>query len=379
MHYLYGPGGEKLGTYTLFNFAGYSYFQEEKTNVYFRQQLIWEGPLASGDGTGGALVLDRLGTAVVKDGQTYAYFPYGEPRVGTGDHFATYQRDATTNFDYAMNRYYSNVAGRFLTPDPYGGSAHAGAPQSWNHYTYAGNDPVNGSDPSGLNITWLPPAGGEEGPPQDLCDLYPNLCLAIDAGYGMLGAVNPLRNFYNDPYRQPIPTPPQPGKWIPPGLKPIVQSAVRRAEHDLQQPDCAALFGSNVQDPQAALDRAWNNNGIRAFTFGDGQPAGVGAFTQVGSNPVQNVIFIATNRYFFTGILANGQPASDATVFKGLTQFQIQEVILIHELLHYTGVVGDDNQNQTITLGNGQVVQGSEGVTAAVVQDCIKDSGGSTP
>ncbi len=159
--YFYGPGGEKLGTYTLSSGA-YPYFQEEKTDVYFRQQLIWEGPLGSGTGTGGALVLDRQGTAVVKDGKTYAYFPYGEPRVGTGDHYATYQRDATTGFDYALNRYYSNVAGRFLTPDP-SSTAYLDNPQSWNQYAYASNDPINLTDPSGLDIWWNGPDDGGDG------------------------------------------------------------------------------------------------------------------------------------------------------------------------------------------------------------------------
>ncbi len=156
--YFYGPGGEKLGTYAVMS-SGYFLLLEKKTDVYFRQQLIWEGPLASGTGAGGALVLDRLGTAVVKDGQKYAYFPYGEPRVGAGDHFATYQRDATTGFDYALNRYYSNVAGRFLTPDPYRGSARRSNPQSWNRYEYAGDDPVNFNDPTGL-VNWWQVAKG---------------------------------------------------------------------------------------------------------------------------------------------------------------------------------------------------------------------------
>jgi len=49
-----------------------------------------------------------------------------------------------------MNRYYGNSMGRFLTPDPYGGSAKLGRPNSWNRYAYVENDPVNKNDPSGL-------------------------------------------------------------------------------------------------------------------------------------------------------------------------------------------------------------------------------------
>jgi hypothetical protein len=48
------------------------------------------------------------------------------------------------------NRYYSNGYGRFMTPDPFYGSANIRSPQSWNRYAYVWNDPVNGHDPSGL-------------------------------------------------------------------------------------------------------------------------------------------------------------------------------------------------------------------------------------
>jgi RHS repeat-associated protein len=66
------------------------------------------------------------------------------------DKFATYFRDSSTGLDYAVNRYYGSNVGRFLTPDPFGGSAKWGNPSSWNRYTYVENDPINKNDPSGL-------------------------------------------------------------------------------------------------------------------------------------------------------------------------------------------------------------------------------------
>jgi RHS repeat-associated protein len=68
-----------------------------------------------------AAVEDRLGTAVVENGQQrMAFFPYGEQRSGTATdvQYATYKRDSTTNLDYAHQRYYSSQIARFLTPDP---------------------------------------------------------------------------------------------------------------------------------------------------------------------------------------------------------------------------------------------------------------------
>jgi hypothetical protein len=50
------------------------------------------------------------------------------------------------------NRYYSNAYGRFMTPDPASSSANANDPQSWNRYAYAGGDPTNSNDPTGLDF-----------------------------------------------------------------------------------------------------------------------------------------------------------------------------------------------------------------------------------
>jgi RHS repeat-associated protein len=66
--------------------------------------------------------------------------------------YATYTRDTLTGLDYAVNRYYSSIWGRFLSPDPYAGSARLSNPQSWNRYGYVSGDPVSGNDPSGLYL-----------------------------------------------------------------------------------------------------------------------------------------------------------------------------------------------------------------------------------
>jgi len=69
------------------------------------------------------------------------------------------------------------------------------------------------------------------------------------------------------------------------------------------------------------------------------------------------------------GIKFVGQAASWAN---GLSLGQFQELTLIHELLHATGLVGNDtNPDQRITLPNGQTVTGSAGVSKAIRQDCF--------
>ena len=86
--------------------------------VYFGGMLLGS---AATTGFGDVSTLtDRLGTAV-------AGYPYGTDvgSVTAGNDqpdFATYTKDGTTGFEYAMNRYYSAGLGRFLSVDPYGGS-----------------------------------------------------------------------------------------------------------------------------------------------------------------------------------------------------------------------------------------------------------------
>jgi RHS repeat-associated protein len=84
------------------------------------------------------------------------YFPYGEERTVTaesGYKFATYWRESSSGLDYADQRWYSSVAGRFLTPDPYQASGGVENPGSWNRYGYVEGDPMNWMDPLGLSRT----------------------------------------------------------------------------------------------------------------------------------------------------------------------------------------------------------------------------------
>jgi RHS repeat-associated protein len=165
--YLYGVDGTLLGTYGRTNgpFRGDSW----DVNVYFAGKQIWQK--YSNGSWAGAVAPDRLGSVTYRSGGgTNKYFPYGgEATSTTEDHtkFATYYRDSTSTLDYARNRYYSSTFARFTTPDPFGGSASLGNPQSFNRYSYVGGDPVNFNDPEGLYRIagtwrrWLEPIGRE--------------------------------------------------------------------------------------------------------------------------------------------------------------------------------------------------------------------------
>lgn len=57
--------------------------------------------------------------------------------------------DSSTN-DHTQFREYSNLQGRWLSPDPYSGSYDFNNPQSFNRYTYVLNNPLGTTDSSGL-------------------------------------------------------------------------------------------------------------------------------------------------------------------------------------------------------------------------------------
>jgi RHS repeat-associated protein len=85
---------------------------------------------------------------------TRRYFdPYGNPAgspVSWPDDlgYAGRPADLVTGLDLLGARQYDPATGRFLSLDPLFG---AGSPQDMGGYSYAGDDPVSGSDPSGLS------------------------------------------------------------------------------------------------------------------------------------------------------------------------------------------------------------------------------------
>jgi RHS repeat-associated protein len=142
--FVYGVSGQMLGEYSIT--VGSSSLTVTATVLtnYFGAKRIGTTNSA---GVSTALGSDRLQSA----GQ---YYPYGEGKGGNNPadawSFATYWRDSATGLDYANERHYSNQYGRFMRPDPFGGSSNSGNPQSWNSYAYVLGDPVNLNDPTGL-------------------------------------------------------------------------------------------------------------------------------------------------------------------------------------------------------------------------------------
>jgi RHS repeat-associated protein len=106
---------------------------------------------------------DRLGTRLVTNNQDTSYteqvtLPFGtaldaESSGATKRRFTSYDRSNMSGLDYAVNRHYDPLQGRFTQVDPIGmRSTSLSNPQTLNLYAYCANDPINRADPSGLGF-----------------------------------------------------------------------------------------------------------------------------------------------------------------------------------------------------------------------------------
>jgi RHS repeat-associated protein len=91
---------------------------------------------------------------------TYSSLAFGDgfSVSGTDDdpyHFAGLDYDFNSGYTgtaHAQFRQYANDAGRWMSPDPYGGSYNVTNPQSLNRYAYVGNNPLSAVDSIGLKM-----------------------------------------------------------------------------------------------------------------------------------------------------------------------------------------------------------------------------------
>jgi RHS repeat-associated protein len=183
--YFYGPNG-KLLTVVQLNFnptAPYVTASTLSNRIYFGKMLL--GTTNGQVNTDSSLIKDRLGS--VQPSYPYGTATGSGEQTSPGDDFATYWKDSSTGFEYAVNRYYSTGYGRFLTVDPSSASGKPGSPVSWNRYGYGSGDPINGRDPSGLDAG---DDGGDGDDPPYSCNLFNGCmppCLAFD-GSGLDGS-----------------------------------------------------------------------------------------------------------------------------------------------------------------------------------------------
>ncbi len=356
--YFWGPDGRKLGSYRpTESWTGNEgdphifVFQTAQTYLYFGGQLVgestapqcteseegqcvyWMMPSVSG------IALDRLGSVRARTRPWMqppynllrsSYYPYGEERQTTEqdrDKFATYHRDSTTGLDYANQRYYSSLTGRFLTPDPYQASGGPANPQSWNRYAYVHGDPVNFYDPAGLMASC--PPGTHTGPDAMGC-VSDNPSTGEGGVSGLGGGSDGMEvvsgGGLDGGGASGV-------AWdLNQGLLPAAFSRALQAL-GLNQ-DCAALFGSGNVDPSAILIGLFSGQSYGRITF------------QYRSNPSWGIAqtspagVIQMLRYAITGtasrvlITINTWTSGQQQQYWNEGNFTVNAETLLHELSH---------------------------------------------
>jgi RHS repeat-associated protein len=341
------------------------YVTQTATNYYFGSKLIKNG-------NGNYFVYsDRLGSIG-------KFYPYGQERPtattnGT-EKFTGYFRDAESGNDYAVNRYMSPGMGRFITPDRGMGGARATDPGSWNKYAYTRGDPINRVDRHGADDDG--DDGGDDSGDGAGCtgcatfytevdeaaDVPGSPCETDPGGNECLAFISMLPGFPGFPAQvaqtQPPPQPPAQA----------IATAVFAAGDLLFNPNCAGLFLApanntlaNRQQLDLQLEGLLSNGIIRQIP--GGTPDVPAQTTGTGG-----LIYIYSGGAFFTGQV-NGQPLGGWAA--GLPLAAFQQIIILHEFLHYEGLVGGDTKGQTYTLPNGDKVTGSAGVSQEVLKNCF--------
>jgi RHS repeat-associated protein len=156
----YALRGQDRKLLSLFTKTGSTYIWEDYA---YREGMLLGAASSNGSVTHfdvdhlGSVRLETNGAAPLTQPKYRDFWPYGEEATPPGGSermkFAGQERDlgnltsTADDIDYMHARYFRSIWGRFLSPDPAGGSAEV--PKSWNRYTYTVGNPIRLTDPSG--------------------------------------------------------------------------------------------------------------------------------------------------------------------------------------------------------------------------------------
>jgi len=323
--------GQRLSAYQLSVSGTTVYFTLKTTLVYFGSKLISKGTYnSSGSGdyvTLAPVAADRLGSIG-------KFYPYGTERpsatANDKEKFTGYFRDQSTGLDYADQRYEQSGMGRFMTPDPYGRSANANDPGSWNKYAYVGGDPVNLTDPQGL-LEYCPACGfvfpeqpwitSYDCPDMYSCSLFGDVGLLWEP---FLPQQAKLGHDYGDIWNK------------------AIQDGFTDAFNRLSllvngTGDCGSLFGDG------AIEKMVNTEYRIADLGGPTSQNGKWSVTGAATMPDKTTVYINTSGpYLDQSILTSDGKFTPFTI-GGLTGTAFQGFLLLHELAHELGLLGSDN------------------------------------
>jgi len=154
----------------------------------------------------------------------------------------------------------------------------------------------------------------------------------------------------------------------------LVVDAERGAADRLFNSDCAGLFLApddntveNRKKLAGQLDSLLDGGLIRQISQ-SALPSGTGSNVPAFTTGQSGLIYIVSGGAFFTGKI-DGKPIGGFA--SGLPLEAFDQLVIIHEFLHWEGIAGADSKGQKYTLPNGNKVKGSQGISKEVLKKCF--------
>jgi len=362
---MFGADGKQLASYGAAVTWTNSQTQLTLTFGAVTERAYFGGKLVAQTCTGGCGYLvaagqDRLGSVG-------KYYPYGEDRsgqLGTDTvRFATYTRDSATGNDYADQRYYTSVLGRFMTPDRTSSNAMV-LTQNWNKYSYVGGDPVNKTDPAG---TCSPqddppcyPVDSQPGCEGDACivDPGPGDDEDSDVSFGarpQLPQAVPTNSIWNRNIN--------PGQlnWYAQQAGKRLSAAIKLALKALANPGCTALYDiGGALDPTDLLEElSTGTSGYGYFELNLLPPGTGGTAVNAQTTPI-----LPNLGGTFSGVIVDFNIDPYAPFNSSASPVQ-NAITVLHELGHVyeflfgqsSTLISDDMGNNATSASNTKLVQ----------------------
>jgi RHS repeat-associated protein len=336
-HYIW-EGGQMIAEYsTSGGWVDYIYAGSKMVARYFSMNQI---RYFINDRLGVRLILDNGGNVVGRQ----TTLTYGEEVGSSGESdkhkFTSYERDAETGLDYAVNRFYSSSTDRFYSADKVRGNVFN--PQRLNRYSYTRNDPVNRVDRLGLEDSRCftdPETGEEVCGPAEVIDVPAGDDSFIDPfdllpGGGLIDfeVFSEQPSFPNPDAGGVVILEPEPLPTPKTKVQKIVNKATNRAYRALKSDKCKDVVRGNIP-----------RESIRTVVRGLKRGGFIQPSSEHAGNPAEAVFDRATGEFkridvhnsFFT---RSGRLAGEGTQFpRNLSLKDWQTLIILHEVGHATG------------------------------------------
>jgi RHS repeat-associated protein len=170
-YYIYRSDGQVVAERDAYNnwIQTYIYFGGQLTAVYRGQGANANTGFFYGDHLGSTRLITLMNNPT-SPYDNMDYLPFGvQIAGGNGDthKFTAKERDSESGLDNFGARYFGSSLGRFMVPDP----SQAGPdvvddenPQAWNMYSYVLGNPLNATDPDGLDCVYASGASDNPSP-----------------------------------------------------------------------------------------------------------------------------------------------------------------------------------------------------------------------